>query len=151
MNIFKRKETIILLRLVVGVTFLYASFDKVSHPAQFAIAVRSYQILPVNITNLFALILSWAELISGVLLILGLFTRQAAGAILMMLFMFVVALSIVMIKGMVIDCGCFTSEGGASVNFLLLVRNILMSVVCILIMKFDRGLLSLSRLIPTRS
>jgi len=143
MSILKRKEVLLLLRLVVGITFVYASTDKILRPDQFAIAVRSYQILPVSLTNLFALVLAWAEFCSGVLLILGVFTRQAAGALLLILVMFVAALAAVIARGMAINCGCFTSDGGSSVNILLIIRNILMVGACILIMRFDRGWMSL--------
>lgn len=136
----------LVLRLIVGATFLYAAYDKVLHPDQFAVAVRTYQILPVSLTNLFALVLAWAELVAGLLLIAGVFTRQAAGAVLMMLFMFIVALSVVMFRGMVIDCGCFSTEGGTQVDTLLIVRNVLLMAACVLIMRFDRGALSLPRL-----
>jgi uncharacterized membrane protein YphA (DoxX/SURF4 family) len=142
-SILKRKEILLLLRLVVGATFVYASIDKVVRPDQFAIAVRSYQILPVSLTNLFALVLSWAELTTGLLLILGLFSRQAAGAIFLMLIMFIAALSIVMIQGMVIDCGCFSADGHMPVNLWLVVRNIFMAAFCVVLMRFGPGALSL--------
>ncbi len=145
MKIFKRKEIILLLRLIVGVTFVYASFSKILHPDQFAMSIRSYQLLPVGITNLFALVLAWAQLVAGILLIAGLFTRRAAGAILLMLVMFIGALSIVLVKGMVIDCGCFSSDGGSPVSILLIARNTLMSGACVIIMKYDRGFWALGR------
>ncbi len=143
MSILKRKEVLLLLRLVVGITFVYASTDKILRPDQFAIAVRSYDILPISITNLFALVLAWAEFCTGVLLILGVFTRQAAGGLLLMLVMFVAALAAVVARGMAIDCGCFTSDGGSSVNIVLIIKDILMAVACIIIMRFDRGWMSL--------
>ena len=149
MFLLKRKEVILVLRLVVGATFVYASIDKVLHPDQFAIAVRSYQILPVSITNLFALVLAWAEFFAGIMLILGVFTRQATAALFLMLVLFIVALSAVIARGLAIDCGCFTTEGGASVNVQLIVRNTVMLAACLLIMRFDRGWLSLgSRFVP---
>ena len=149
MSILKRKEVLLALRLVVGITFLYASIDKVLHPNQFAVAVRSYQIIPVSLSNLFALVLSWAELATGILLILGVFTRQAAGAVLLMLAMFIAALSVVMIKGMVIDCGCFSTDGHMPVNVWLVIRNVLMLAVCVLLMRNGPGALSLhNRKIP---
>jgi uncharacterized membrane protein YphA (DoxX/SURF4 family) len=149
-GLLKRKEVILLLRLIVGATFVYAAWDKVLHPHAFAIAVRGYQMVPVNVSNLFALVLAWSEMVAGVLLIVGLFTRQAAGAILLLLVMFVGALATVMIKGLVIDCGCFSSEGGSQVGPLLIVRNILMITACVVIMRYDGGAFSLGRLIPTR-
>jgi putative oxidoreductase len=150
MDILKRKEVILLLRLVIGVTFVYASFDKVLDPHAFAIAVRRYQIIPLTFSNLFALALAWSEFIAGILLIAGLFTRQAAGALFLLLGMFVVALAIVTVRGMVIDCGCFGSEGGAQTGPLLIVRNLLMMTACAVIVQYDRGALSLGGLIPRR-
>lgn len=150
MEFLKRKEVIFLLRLIVGATFVYAAWDKVINPRAFAIAVRGYQIVPVSVSNLFALALAWSEMVAGVLLILGLFTRQAAGAILLMLAMFTAALSTVMIKGLVIDCGCFQSEGGSRVGPLLLVRNVLLIAACVWIMRYDGGHLSLGRVVPSR-
>jgi uncharacterized membrane protein YphA (DoxX/SURF4 family) len=151
MGFLKRKEIIFLLRIVVGVTFLYASFDKILNPGQFAIAVRGYQIIPVSASNFFALALAWAEFVSGALLLLGLFTRQAAAAIAMLLSMFVVAILAVMVRGIVIDCGCFASDGGARVGALLLVRNAFLLTACYLVMRYDNGFCSLGALLPVRS
>lgn len=146
MSFLKRKEVILLLRLIVGGIFVYASIDKILHTNAFAIAVRSYQILPVGVTNLFAIVLPWSELFAGLLLITGLFTRKAAGAILMMLIVFIAALSVVLVKGLVIDCGCFSTDGHMPVDYLLIVRNILLAAACIVIMRFDGGALSLGRI-----
>jgi uncharacterized membrane protein YphA (DoxX/SURF4 family) len=145
MSILKRKEVIFLFRLVVGATFVYASIDKVLHPAQFAIAVRSYQILPVSVSNLFAIVLAWSELAAGLMLIAGVCTRKAAGAIFLMLVVFIVALLTAMVKGLVIDCGCFSTDGHMPVNYGLVIRNTLMAIVCVLIIRFDTGALSLQR------
>jgi uncharacterized membrane protein YphA (DoxX/SURF4 family) len=151
MRFLKRKEVILLLRLIVGVTFVYAAYDKVVHPHAFAIAVRGYQMIPVNLSNVFALAVAWAELVAGILLIVGLFTRQAAGAIFLLLGMFIVALVTVTVKGMVIDCGCFSSEGGSQTGPILIARNVLMMAACVIIARYDRGQFSLQRLIPARS
>jgi uncharacterized membrane protein YphA (DoxX/SURF4 family) len=150
MGLLKRKEVILLLRLIIGVTFVYASYDKVLHPHAFAIAARAYQIIPVDYSNLFALAVAWAELVAGILLIVGLFTRQAAGAIFLLLGMFVVALLIVTVRGMVIDCGCFSSEGGSQTGPFLIARNLVMMAACVVIAAYDRGQYSLQSLIPAR-
>ena len=150
MGWLKRKEVILLLRLIVGVTFIYAAYGKVLHPHAFAIAVREYQIIPVNFSNLFSLAVAWTEIVAGILLVVGLFTRQAAGALFLLLGMFLVALVIVTVRGMVIDCGCFSSEGGSQTGPLLILRNILMMAACVVIARYDRGELSLQRMIPER-
>jgi hypothetical protein len=144
MSVLANRNLNLLLRLVVGGMFVYASLDKVANPHAFAIAVRAYQIIPVPVSGLFALVLSWSELVAGSLLILGVFTRYAAGAISILLVMFVVALSTVLIKGMVIDCGCFSSEEGHSspVSPWLIARNLGTLFACWVIIRYNDGFLS---------
>ncbi|NIM18718.1 MAG: DoxX family membrane protein [Candidatus Latescibacteria bacterium] len=145
-SLFKRKESILLLRLLLGVVFIYASFHKVQHPEQLAIIVRSYELLPVSLSNLFALFLAWSELLAGAFLILGMFTKQAASAVAILLAMFVIAIVATIARGLVIDCGCF-EEDGHPVDFVLLVRNLLLILACFLVIRFDRGFLSFSGLL----
>jgi hypothetical protein len=90
-------------------------------------------------------------MVAGVMLILGVFTRQAAGALVLLLVVFAAAILIVMVKGLVIDCGCFSPEGGSTVGPFLLIRNLLLLLACVIIMRYDQGFLSLGRLLPARS
>ncbi|MGD8253281.1 MAG: MauE/DoxX family redox-associated membrane protein, partial [Syntrophobacterales bacterium] len=60
------------LRIVLGSVFIYASLDKIRHPDLFAEAVYNYQLLPDVTVNLAAILLPWLELLSGSLLVLGL-------------------------------------------------------------------------------
>jgi uncharacterized membrane protein YphA (DoxX/SURF4 family) len=106
-------------------------------------SVRGYKIIPFALSNLFALGVSWTELVAGAMLILGVFTRKAAGAIAILLVMFIVAISMVIVRGMAIDCGCFGSEGGSSASWLLIVRNVALLAAAGLIMRYNDGYLSL--------
>jgi len=144
MALLKSKEFIFLLRLIIGATFIYASIDKIQHTQQFAMSVRGYQIIPVAVSNLFAVSVAWTEMIAGTMLFLGLFTRKAAAAIGLLSLMFIAAISIVLVRGMVIDCGCFSAEGGSAVGPSLLVRNVLLLAGTILIICYDKGFLSLT-------
>ncbi len=132
----------LVLRFVIGGVFAYAAFEKVLHPAAFAIAVRGYKLIPFSLSNLFAIALSWSELFAAGMLILGILTRKAAGAVFILLIVFIAAISAVMVRGMVIDCGCF-GEGGAHTSWLLLVRNALMLFGAFLIIRYNDGWLSL--------
>jgi uncharacterized membrane protein YphA (DoxX/SURF4 family) len=137
---------ILFLRLLLGALFIYASFDKIVHPHQFAIAVRAYKIIPVGYSNLFALMLSWSEMIAGVFIIAGVFTRQAASAIFIMLSMFLMAILISLVRGLAIDCGCFRSEGGHGIDFSLLIRDALLLAAAYLVMRFERGFLTVQKM-----
>jgi len=56
-----------------------------------------------------ALVMPWAELVSGILMVLGVRTKSAAAAIVGMLVMFSLAILITLLRGIPIGCGCFTS------------------------------------------
>ena len=58
-------------RIVLGIVFIYASYDKILHPAAFAKVIYNYQILPDELINLSAIFLPWLELVIGSLLIIG--------------------------------------------------------------------------------
>jgi uncharacterized membrane protein YphA (DoxX/SURF4 family) len=111
-------------RFVLGGLFVYASFDKILHPHEFAEVVYNYQILPDALVNLTAILLPWLELCAGIFLILGLFLRGALVTCNVLLAVFLAALAFNLARGLDIDCGCFTasadpSSGGAMVLYLL--------------------------------
>jgi putative oxidoreductase len=133
----------LVLRLFLGGLFVFASWHKVIEPLAFAMSVRGYKIIPFAYSNVFALVVSWSELIAGVMLILGIFTRKAAGAVAILLVMFIVAITMVVVRGMTVDCGCFSSEGGSSASWLLIVRNVALLAASYLIMRYNDGYLSL--------
>ncbi|HEX5133373.1 MAG TPA: MauE/DoxX family redox-associated membrane protein [Candidatus Krumholzibacteria bacterium] len=142
-RIFTGRELNLLLRLFIGGMLAYAAWDKVLHPQGFAISVRAYKIIPFAMSNLFALCLSWSELFAGVMLLLGIMTRRAAGAAFIMFSMFTVAIATTVIRGMVIDCGCFGSEGGSSTSWLLIARNVGLLIGTFLVMRYNDGFLCL--------
>jgi len=141
------KGFVLVLRLFLGALFVFSASGKVLDPEKFAIAARGYKLLPVALTNLFALVLAWSELLSGILLILGIYARQAAAAILLMLVMFIAAIATTIIRGLAIDCGCFSNEGGSQTGYVLIVRNLFLITGCLIVMRFDSGFFGLSRFV----
>ena len=108
------KIPLLISRLILGGVFVYASFDKILHPHEFAEVVYNYQILPDALVNLTAILLPWLELCAGVFLILGLFVRGAIFTCNVLLAVFLVALAFNLARGLDIDCGCFSSSVGPS-------------------------------------
>jgi uncharacterized membrane protein YphA (DoxX/SURF4 family) len=138
------KAFIVALRLFLGSLFLYSSIHKVQSPDAFAVAIRGYQFLPIGLTNVFALFVAWSEAVAGILLILGVMTRQAAAAVLLLLVMFVVAIGTTLIRGIAVDCGCFSNEGGHVTGAGLLVRNLFLITAAAMVVQYDRGTWSLA-------
>ena len=133
------------LRLLVGVVLLYASWDKVQHPQAFAISVRAYELMPVSLSNLFALVVAWTELVAGAMLVMGVFVRPAAGAAFLLLALFTAALVTVVVRGMVIDCGCFGSgeDNHATVGLWMIGRNLVLLAAAWFVIRYHDGYLAL--------
>lgn len=153
-RIVSHKTVSFLFRIVLGVTFLYACYDKILHPELFAEAVANYRLLPSPLVGLVAVTLPWVELFCGVFLILGLFVRSSALVASLMFIVFCVGLTSAVLRGIDIDCGCFSvTNGGHTVNFSYILRDLGYLVLSIHVLFLDRGFLSVSTLLrrPSRN
>lgn len=118
------KEPVFLVRWVLGGIFVFASIDKILHPASFAQLIYNYQILPGALINLTALTLPWLELVLGLLLIFGRWLRPAVILTNLLLGAFFGALLFNLARGLDIHCGCFsTSTEGDPAQLWYLVRD----------------------------
>jgi len=124
-------------RLYIGGIFVYASIYKINYPAEFAETIASYQITPYFAVNLMAVVLPWIELISGVLLILGIRTRSAAAILLALLALFTLAIAITLARGVPIGCGCFhTIED--PISWKTLVRDLIWLAMASQVFLYDK-------------
>jgi len=146
-QLLSHKLFIVLLRIALGGIFVYSSLDKIQNPHLFGAAIRGYELLPLQFSNLFAIFVAWGELAAGAFLLLGLRTRSAAGAIFLLLAMFTIAIITTLIRGIVIDCGCFSNEGGSTTTYPLVIRNLFLMAGAAIVMRFDTGYLTVDRLL----
>jgi putative oxidoreductase len=126
------------LRLLLGAFFVYASLDKIASPAGFAKIVYQWQVAGPVPSNLVAVTLPWVELLAGLLLIAGIWRREAALVIALLLVVFLGAAASVLARGIdVQNCGCVSVAKEAveaawppawtrGVGWFLVVRNLLM-------------------------
>jgi uncharacterized membrane protein YphA (DoxX/SURF4 family) len=103
------------LALLLGGVFVYASLEKIALPAEFARILYHYQLvgpsasIPPLVPNAFAVVLPWIELLAGLCLMAGIWTREAAALVGAMLVSFVGAVGAALARGIDIEnCGCFT-------------------------------------------
>jgi putative oxidoreductase len=101
-----RKYATILLRLTIGVVFLYAAYTKL-RDALFAMSVDSYKILPEWAVLVVARALPWFELALGVVLMSGVALRHASLVAAGLLGVFFTLMIVSYARGLTIDCGCF--------------------------------------------
>lgn len=114
----------LLIRLTLGVVFIWAAWHKIIVPGEFALTVATYQMLPLSLINLQAIGLPWVEVLVGAALILGLWTRESALITIGMNIMFIVAIIVTLYRGDEIMCGCFASaDAGHQIGWDLVIRD----------------------------
>ncbi|MBW1984734.1 MAG: DoxX family membrane protein [Deltaproteobacteria bacterium] len=128
----------LVLRWVIGIIFIYASIHKIADPAAFAKIIYGYYLFPDLSINLIAIILPFLEFYSGIFLLLGIYPRSATAIIIGLLFGFITAISINLLRGHEFDCGCFSFNGSDSkaASIQLLVRDIFYFVFSLYIIFF---------------
>ncbi|MDX2018459.1 MAG: DoxX family membrane protein [Planctomycetota bacterium] len=108
---------ILLARVAIGGLMIFTAYLKLkpadgllaSGPQTFALNIKAYQILPDHLVMLAAFVIPWAELLAGLLLLLGLRTRAASLVLCLLLASFTAGVVSVIARGMNIECGCFGS------------------------------------------
>jgi hypothetical protein len=121
----------IVARLTLAGIFIYASLEKIAHPAAFAKDVYNYQILPDTLINLTALVLPWLELFLGLCLLAGIWLPGAVLTANGLLIVFLAALVFNLARGLDINCGCFStgSEAPAMSTTYYLIRDVAFLVI----------------------
>ncbi len=113
-----------IIRIALGLVFLYAGVMKIIDPVAFAGSVAAYKILPYGLNYLVAAILPWVETICGLLLIVNYRVKASACIVLCMNLVFMVALASTIVRGLDIDCGCFRQGGEKTPAWLAILRDI---------------------------
>ncbi len=122
----------LLVRLALAALFLYSGLAKVARQQEFYHTLLGYQILSGWLSSLVALYLPWLEVATGLLLLIGYRTRQAAVVAGVLLVVFSGVIASAMARGITLeDCGCFPGSGPPGP--LSLARNALFLLGCVLV------------------
>lgn len=136
-------------RLTLGIVLLVAGGLKVQNLEESQRAVRAYQLLPYDLANIMGTVLPIVEIIVGILLILGLFTRVSAAIGALMMLAFVFGISWAWAKGLSIDCGCFGGggevENGAEKYPMKIAQDLGLAILGIWLVVRPSSLLSLDK------
>ena len=102
------RYVLIVLRVALGIVFLYAAYTKLRQPwLLFAMSIDAYQILPEWAALTLGRTLPWMELVLGALLATGFGLRYSAVVATALLGVFFAVMAWSYAKGMKIDCACF--------------------------------------------
>ncbi len=98
-----------LTRWALVAIFLAAALPKIFAPADFALSIANYKIVPHILINIIALTLPWLELVVAILLVCRFWTPAVFFLANTMLLIFLAALVSAYFRGLDIDCGCFST------------------------------------------
>jgi len=138
-------------RVYLAYVFLFACWFKIIDPTSFALSVATYQMLPLELINITALVMPWTELLAGAMLLVGFRTRAAALLICGMMVVFMVALAWALYQGLDMSCGCFASDGKEDpISYMTMLRDAAWLGLGLYVLVFDRDPIGVDRLIRRR-
>jgi uncharacterized membrane protein YphA (DoxX/SURF4 family) len=144
-----RDRIVLVLRVALGAVFLAAGGLKVGHAEVFASEIAGFQLLPHFLIAPLALLLPFVELMIGVYLVLGLFTRFAAWFAAAEMAVFAFAIASAVVRGISTSCGCFGPNDQATTSWPEVGRDVAFTVVAVIIALWAPGALSLDRRMET--
>lgn len=135
----RRRFLVDILRIGLGLVFLYASIWKIRDPEAFAGAVAAYKVLPYYLNYVVAATLPWIEAACGILLVLGYRVKASAGIVIALNIVFILLLASTVARGLDIDCGCFRKGGGKTPAWIVIMRDFLFLAAAVVIYRTKRG------------
>lgn len=98
-----------IVRVLIGLVFVVSGAEKLLSPHQnFVYIIEAYQLFPGWAAELTARIFPWLELLVGVFMVLGLWTRQAILGSMIFSAAFICIVGQALLRKLPIDqCGCF--------------------------------------------
>ena len=128
------------LRLILGITFLYAGIIKASASQAFAIALLPFTFIDSMWTGPLAMGLAWMEILAGALVLAPRMYEAGAAMIAGLCLVFIAVLSWALWNGYIVSCGCFGEDMAPSAAKMLLAigRDILIFAAAVAIMAIPR-------------
>jgi len=112
------------IRLAAAAIWLTAAIAKLVDLEHFHAQVDQYRLLPSVLATPFAYALPFVELLVGLYLAAGLFTRLAAGVGCGLMVLFLIAQAQAWARGLSLDCGCFGTLTHEQVGAATILRDI---------------------------
>jgi uncharacterized membrane protein YphA (DoxX/SURF4 family) len=112
--------------VLLGLIFLISGLSKFTDLHAFAATMKDFGLVPDSVGNVLAVIIPSVEFISGLLLLLGLWTKLSSAMVIGLLIVFIAAMIPNIVEGNEIECGCFGPLSQSKVGVGLLLRDIVL-------------------------
>ncbi len=141
------------LRVFIGGAFMFAAYNKIGGTQSFANAIKGFRIVDADkhgyLIQSAAYMMPWVEMIAGLLLVLGLWTRASAVVIWVLLVGFMAALiHVIMDETISADCSCFGDIKlgcSSTVGWCQVIRDVILLVPTTYLIWRQGGILALDR------
>jgi uncharacterized membrane protein YphA (DoxX/SURF4 family) len=104
---------VLIVRVLLGGLLLIAGILKIGHPTALAANIAGFRLLPAAVVGPLALALPYLELLLGIYLIAGLFTRLAAVLAVLQFGLYGGAIASAVVRHISANCGCFGPSDSA--------------------------------------
>lgn len=145
-----KKHTIFLIRIILGLVFVVSGTAKFFDLPTFRDVLQDFGILSNSLLVFVSIAIPCAELVPGLLLLLGLWTRYASAVIICLLFIFIIAIIPIISTSKQIDCGCFGPLMQSRISIDLLIRDVLLLLFAIYIYSEGPSVYSIDRITLSR-
>lgn len=140
---------VFVLRIALGLIFVAAGALKIGHTEEFASEIAGFQLLAHPLIAPLALLLPFLELMIGVYLVLGLFTRFAAWFAAAEMAIFAGAIASAVMRGISTSCGCFGPNDHATTSWPEVGRDAGFMLMGVIVAWWAPGALALDRRMET--
>jgi len=124
----------VVLRISMGVLFLFSGAVKIIDPGTFARVIIQYDIIPEVLVPYPAIVLPVLEIMLGGMLVAGYRIRASSLISMALMLMFSIFITVNVVRGQNFDCGCFElNRIGIGINENISVKLVLRDLVMLAI------------------
>lgn len=117
--------------VLLAAVFVYAGIVKALAPAEFAVAIAHYRLVPPWASRFMALYLPWLEVVAGLALLWPPLRRGAGLVLGALLLVFLAAIVQAWARGLDVRCGCFGRSLEESSYTLIVLRDL--GLLCLVV------------------
>jgi uncharacterized membrane protein YphA (DoxX/SURF4 family) len=136
---------VLIFRLAVGLLFVWAGSSKIGHADVFAAQIAAFGLVPHPLVAPLALLLPYFEVLLGLYLVVGLYTRVAALVAVVQLAIFAVAIGSAVARGLALSCGCFGPADKTVTSWPEVIRDLIFAAIAAFVAWRAPGMLALDR------
>lgn len=130
-----------ILRILLATLFLSTGFDKLMKKEEHFVILKEYRIIPEKLNRLLGTIEIYIEVITGIMLLIGLFVKTFGLIAIFLLLTYSYAIGLNLYRGRKeISCGCGGIAGNHHLSWKLIFRNSILIIILLCVLIFQSSL-----------